>query len=115
MDESRGSLTIAQKVVEKVAVIAAGEADGVARIGSAVERVIGRSYPKADAQMAGDRTRIAVEIAVTWPAALAPVAQAVRSSVHDRVESLLGLTVDAVDVTASRVVRPQPGTTRRVQ
>ena len=112
---SRGSLTIAQKVVEKVAVVAASQVDGVADIGSVLERTLGRDYPRAEARVAGDRVRLSVDIAVVWPAALPSVAVAVRDAVSERVSSLVGLQVDAVDVTAGKVVQAQPRQTRRVR
>jgi uncharacterized alkaline shock family protein YloU len=111
----RGRLTIADRVVERVAVYAAAEVDGVARVGSTLEHAVGRRYPKADAQVAGQRVRVSVEIAVEWPAALSQVTGSVRRTVRDRVESLVGLEVDAVDVTAAKVVQLDPRTRRRVQ
>lgn len=106
LDDSvaRGSLTIADTVVEKIAVIASGGVDGVAEVGSRMERRVGRGFPRAQARVAGDRVRISVEIAVIWPAVLATVAKEVRDRVTTQVGSSVGYQVDAVDVTAGRVV-----------
>lgn len=111
----RGDLEIAGRVVQKVATIAAGEVRGVVSTGSGFDQLLGHRYPNADATVAGARARIRVDIAVAWPYPLAPVCTQVRDHVSARVSELVGLTVDAVDVTVSTVVHaPQPEP-RRVQ
>ena len=110
----RGQLTIADRVVEQVAVLAARQIDGVATTGSSLKRAVGRQYPRAEAHVAGHRVRVVLQIAVTWPASLPQVAAAVRDSVAERVTTLVGMHVDAVDVSATTIVQAQPRT-RRVQ
>ena len=66
----RGRTIISDAAVEHIAVHAAGEVMGVVQTGSALDQVIGRRYPKADAQVAGTRARVHIEIAVgptRWP------------------------------------------------
>lgn len=111
----RGRLSIADRVVEHIAELAARQVDGVATTGSSLERAVGRQYPRAEAHVAGHRVRVVLQIAVTWPAALPQVAAAVRDSVAERVATLVGMHVDAVDVSAAKVVHAQPRQTRRVQ
>ncbi|NUO91780.1 MAG: Asp23/Gls24 family envelope stress response protein [Dermatophilaceae bacterium] len=111
----RGRLDIAERVVERVAVIAAAEVEGVRRVGSGLEGIVGRQYPKATAQVAGGRARVRLDIAVAWPVPLGRTAGAVRDHVGARLESLVGLTVDAVDVTVASVVPDAPREQRRVQ
>ena len=111
----RGRTVIGDAVLEHIAVHAAGEISGVVKTGSALDKVIGRRYPKADAQVAGTRARVHVEIAVLWPCPLAEVTARVRDTVATRLTELTGLTIDAVDVTAATVIHEQPPTTRRVQ
>lgn len=111
----RGQLRIADRVVQRVATIAAGEVDGVVSIGSGLDQVLGHRYPKADATVAGSRTRIEVDVAVAWPHPLARVSADVRQNVRQRVSDLVGLQVDAVDVTASKIVHQAPEDNRRVQ
>jgi len=113
--EDRGRLDIADRVVERIAMYAASAVPNVVQVGSTLERVVGRQYPKASADVAGGRSRIGVDVAVAWPASLAEVLLAVRDSVRTRVHDLAGLEVDAVDVTAAKVVHVQPATPRRVQ
>lgn len=111
----RGRLVVADRVVERIATIAAREVSGVTQVGSALERAVGRQYPKADAQVAGDRARISVEIAVAWPTSLADATAGVREIVRARLGDLAGLQVDTVDVTAAKVVHDDAPTPRRVQ
>lgn len=110
----RGRLDIADRVVEKVATIAATEVDGITKVGQGWERILGRRLPKTDATIAGGRVRINVEIAAVWPTPLADLTARVRDNVSARVSELVGLTVDAVDVTASDVVH-RNSQERRVQ
>ena len=110
----RGALSIADRVVEQVAVLAARQVEGVAVTGSSLERAVGRHFPRAQAHVAGTRVRVVVQIAVIWPAALPEVAAAVRANVSERISTLVGMQVDAVDVSAAKVVHAQPHQDRRV-
>ena len=110
----RGDLSIADRVVEQIAVLAAQQVEGVAVLGSGLERVVGRNFPRAQAHVAGTRVRLVLQIAVIWPAALPQVAAAVRDTVAERISTLVGMHVDAVDVNAAKVVHAQPRQDRRV-
>ena len=111
----RGRLSIADRVVEQVAVLAARQVEGVAVLGSALERAVGRNFPRAQAHVAGRRVRLVMQVAVLWPSALPEVSAQVRESVRDKVSALVGMHVDAVDVSVAKVVHAQPHQTRRVQ
>ena len=111
----RGGLVITNRAVERVATVAAGEVEGVAKAGSGLDRVLGHRYPRANATLAGDRARIQVEIAIAWPHPLGQVCGQVRDEVRDRLTELTGLRVDAVDVTAAKVVHAPQTEQRRVQ
>ncbi len=104
--EERGTLTIANKVVERVASIAARE------IGQVTDSRAGwtqlyRNLPTATAKVAGGRARVDVEVAAAWPSSLPEVTAQVRDRVSERVTHLTGVTVVAVDVTIADVIRPQ--------
>lgn len=116
-----GATVIADRVVERIAERAALEVPGVASEAGSLGAAgsIGglrnpTRLPKAAGDIAGGRGRIALSLAVTWPSALAPVAQQVRSHVATRVGELTGLTVDQVDVAIVKVSLPAPER-RRVQ
>ena len=111
----RGRLVVADRVVEKVASIAAAEVDGVVASGSGLGGLLGHRYPRADATIAGERARVHVEVAVSWPMPLAQVAAAVRQQVRRRLDELVGLAVDAVDVTAATLVTASPHPSRSVR
>ena len=111
----RGRLVIADRVVERIATAAAGEVQGVASQGSGLDQVLGHGYPKAKATVAGDRARVHVQIAVFWPHPLGQVCGQVRDEVRDRLTKLIGVRVDAVDVTAAKVMRATKPEQRRVQ
>ena len=100
----RGQTTIADRVVEHIAVISAREVSDVVPTHTTLERVTGRQYPKAEAQVAGDRARLHVQVAVAWPSPLGATTARVRETVGERLRQLTGLNVDRVDVTAARVV-----------
>lgn len=102
----RGSLDIRDRVVERVAEIAALEAPGAVRWSGALDKVTGRDLPRVDSTLAGDRVRVRLDVAVAWPTSLAENESAVRERVTRRVGELTGLTVDAVDVTATHVTVP---------
>ncbi|MEP7161092.1 MAG: Asp23/Gls24 family envelope stress response protein [Dermatophilaceae bacterium] len=102
--EERGSLVIANKVVERVATIAARE------IGQVTDSRAGwtqmyRNLPTATAKVAGGRARVNVEVAAAWPSSLPEVTAQVRDRVSERVTNLTGVTVVAVDVTVADVIR----------
>lgn len=111
----RGRLIIDDRVVERIATLAAREVEGVAESGSSLESIVGRRYPKADAHTAGGHTAVSIELAVTWPMPLGTLTGRVRDHVLERLHSLTGLTVDSVHVTASKVVHAERDRTRRVK
>lgn len=111
----RGDLTIADRVVDKVASIAALEVDGVVNSGSGLDKVVGRRLPKVTTRTRGMQTRINVDIAVVWPLSAAEVADQVRSSVGDAVSEYVGLQVLAVDVSVVKVEQHRSANRRRVQ
>lgn len=112
----RGSLTVAPKVVTKIAEAAAAEVDGTAPHRGGVGHLLGRSLPRADARLAGSRADVSLEVAAVWPHPVATVAARVRDSVTRRLQELADVTVDRADVTVSHVLpRSSAGAGRRVQ
>lgn len=111
----RGHTTIAGGVVERIARLAATDVPGVEPAGSGLDKVVGRQYPKVNADVAGSRARLAVEIAVVWPYPLADVCAEVRDHIAARLSELTGLSIDTVDVTAAAVVPAQTPNPKRVQ
>ena len=94
--EERGRTTIADKVVERIAAIAAGEVEAVTDPRQGWTRMVRGGLPK------------------TWPTPLSGVAARVRDHVSDRGSALAGVTVTAVDVSIADVVHVETAH-RRVQ
>ncbi len=111
----RGRTTIADSVLERIACKAATEVGGVVRAGSGLDKVVGRQYPKATAEVAGSRATVGLDIAVAWPHSLASVSATVRDTVRARLGELSGLAIDVVDVNVATVLPPAQPDTRRVQ
>lgn len=97
----RGRLVIRDQVVTRIAQLAAGEVAGTVSSGRP-----GRGLPKASARVAGDRTRVSLDVGVQWPYPLPAVADLVKRTVATRLSTLTGLAVDAVDVRVSAVLPP---------
>jgi len=113
--DERGSTTIAASAVQHIAEAELGQVPGVVATGSGLDKMVGRQYPKVTADVAGSRARLSIEIAAAWPLPLADVCARVRDTLSTRLTELTGLSIDAVDVTAAKVVQPEPPTRRRVQ
>lgn len=112
----RGALVVKDKVVDRIAILAATSVPGVQRHTSGLDRVTGRGLPRTDVTVAGGHIRARVDIAVTWPQPLPTVAAAVRDAVTERLTTLIGFTVDAVDVAITAIVTMEdPHQGRRVQ
>ena len=108
--EERGTLSLADRVVEKIASAAAREMNEVTQHSSGW--IPGRSLPRASTEIAGEHARIGVEIASPWPTPLADIAARTRDHVQERVSTLTGIDVVAVDVTVAEIVHLRPNTRR---
>lgn len=112
--EERGRTTIADKVVERVASMAAREVESVADTRTGLTRLVRGALPQASVVVAGGTTRIKVDVAATWPTPLSGLAVRVREHVAQQVTELVGLSVTAVDVSIADVVHAETAQ-RRVQ
>ncbi|MGX6607463.1 Asp23/Gls24 family envelope stress response protein [Micromonosporaceae bacterium Da 78-11] len=114
----RGSLTIKDRAVQRIAEAAALGVPGVvpaAHSTNAVNTALGRAYPRVDCDVAGGRVRADVEIVGLWPTSAPQLGAQVRQAVTDQLQALAGLRVDAVDVTIAKIVRVAAPPRRRVQ
>lgn len=101
--EQRGKLHIHPRVVEKIAEAASLEVAGTARHeGSRLG--FGSSLPSSDAELAGLRAIVDVDIAAAWGSPLSEVTQAVRNKVALRLSELAAVQVDRANVRVSQVV-----------
>jgi uncharacterized alkaline shock family protein YloU len=113
--EARGTLTIADRALTRIARQVTLEVPGVApeeeSVGS-VERTLGRGYPRVRWQRAGTTAHVEVEVAISWPASAAQVTASVQTALHDELRRLAGQDVDRVSVAVREVVRPTASATR---
>ena len=110
---ARGTLTVKQRVVERLATRAAVETDGVQHFRRGIDKLTGREFPKADVVVSGDHVRASVEIAVAWGRSLATTAAAVQTNVTNALTTMSGLIVDGVDVHVAGIV-PAADSGRRI-
>ena len=102
---SRGSLEVADRAIEAVARMAAREVDGVVSGDrSSAHRLLAGNLPTASVDVAGPHAHVAISVAVAWPHQLTTVSSAVRDQVVRRLQELLELTADRVDVTVPRLI-----------
>lgn len=117
---ARGTTTIADRVVEKIAGRAVTE---VPAAGGAARRVLGialgddesQDTPVVDAHVDGGVVTVDVEMSVSYPEPVADVAGAVRRRVDERVSSLTGLRVAQVDIRVTSLVPEGTPSRRRVR
>jgi uncharacterized alkaline shock family protein YloU len=115
----RGSLTVADRVVERVAGHAVTLVDGAS---AAPRRVLGVSVGEArddreasvDARVDGHTATISTSVAIGWPASVREVAARLRRRVRDDVERLTGARVAHVDIDVVSMSAPA-ARRRRVQ
>jgi uncharacterized alkaline shock family protein YloU len=114
----RGSTTIRDGVVAKVAGIAAQEIDGIRMGGGASQAVgsimsavpgVGGGSQSQGVSVEVDEVEAAVDLTVTveYGRVIPRVAEAVRSNVVRRVENLVGLRVTEVNISVTDVFFPQ--------
>ena len=108
MADARGTLTIADRALTRIARQVTLEVPGVAAeeasVGT-VERTLGRGYPRVRWQRAGTKARVEVEVAITWPASAAAGHHGVQAALRQELERLAGQDVAHVSVAVREVVR----------
>jgi uncharacterized alkaline shock family protein YloU len=118
LQTERGSTSIDDSVVAKIAALAAREVNGVAALGGtlsgALGDVVGRIRGSAEHSTAGVGVEVgsrqaAVDIScqIQYPASIPQVAESVRQNVIDRIESMTGLEVVEVNIAVSDLVFPE--------
>ena len=105
---SRGSLTISEKVVRKLAARSAHELSFVAGIGGGVlgvGRQAGADHsPRADVSLDGRNVTVFLDIALEFPTDLAARSLEIRRHVTGSVERTTGLDVRRVDITVKALI-----------
>jgi uncharacterized alkaline shock family protein YloU len=126
--DDRGTTTIDDGVVAKIAGIATREVSGVASMGGtlsgAVADVVGRIRGEEHAtsgvgvEVGTRQAAVDLSIKVQYPATITEVASSVRDNVIDRIEKLTGLEVVEVNIAVTDLEFPggeQEGDETRVE
>jgi len=110
-DAGRGSTSIADAVVTKVAGIAAREVGGVQNLGGGAARTIGSVTHKVgigdersqgvSVEVGEREAAVDLTIVIEYGESIPRVADAVRSNVIERVEGITGLSVTEVNVAVN--------------
>jgi uncharacterized alkaline shock family protein YloU len=116
LQTDKGTTTIAEVVVTKVAGIAAREVGGVHRLGSAVARALGAVTQRLQAgenatqgvsvDIADGDATVSMNVIIDYGESIPDVAQAIRDNVIRRIEGTTGLHVAAVDIAVSDLYFP---------
>lgn len=99
---TRGTLTVREKVAQRLAVRAALDTPDVLPVTAGLSKLAGRSLPQAQLTLAGNRVTAHLKITVAWPAPAVDVARAVARNVTQALSTMAGLQVDRVDVTVEQ-------------
>lgn len=126
--DGRGTTTIDDSVVAKIAGLATREVSGVASMGGAlsgaVAQVVGRIRGDEHAtsgvgvEVGTRQAAVDLSITVQYPATITEVASSVRDNVIDRIEKLTGLEVVEVNIAVTDLTFPgeeQEGGESRVE
>ena len=118
LQTERGSTSISDSVVSKIAGIAAQEVDGI-RMGSGGSQAVSGLIGSITGSGGGSQTQgvsvevgqeeAAIDLTLTaeYGKSIPQLAEAVRRNVANRVESLVGLRVTEVNITVSNIFFPQ--------
>jgi uncharacterized alkaline shock family protein YloU len=118
LQTERGSTSISDSVVSKIAGIASQEVDGV-RMGSGGSQAVSGILGSITGGSSGSQTQgvsvevgqeeAAIDLTLTaeYGKSIPQLAEAVRRNVANRVESLVGLRVNEVNITVSNIFFPQ--------
>ncbi len=108
----RGSLTIADRVVEKVAAHAVRT---VPHVSGAPRRVLGvnvgdtsdDALARVDADVDAGVADLTIDLTVEWPTPVRQVVDAVRRAVRNDVRRITGVTVQQIDIDIVSLAKPQ--------
>jgi uncharacterized alkaline shock family protein YloU len=118
LQTERGSTSISDSVVSKIAGIASQEVDGV-RMGSGGSQAVSGILGSITGGSGGSQTQgVSVEVGqeeaaldltltAEYGKSIPQLAEAVRRNVANRVESLVGLRVTEINITVSNIFFPQ--------
>jgi uncharacterized alkaline shock family protein YloU len=112
----RGSTTIADRVIEQMASIAANEVDGVVGLGGSLSRAMGQvvgrvrgkehTTPGVEVEVSATQAAVDLMVRMHYPASIPEVTDEIRRRVVERIGSLAGLQVVEVNIAIIDLVLP---------
>jgi uncharacterized alkaline shock family protein YloU len=111
----RGSTSLSDRVVDKIAARAALEVDHVHGVSSGLIADVFHAQPTVGVKSAidGQLAQLTLQVEIDYPTSLRTVTRQLRTHVSDRVRQLCDITVTDVDVRVT-ALRPATRTVRRV-
>jgi uncharacterized alkaline shock family protein YloU len=116
LETERGTTSIAEVVVTKVAGLAAREVNGVHRLGGAVARALGAVTQRlqvndsvtqgVNVDVVDSDATVSMNVVIDYGESIPEVAQAIRDNVVRRIEGTTGLHVSAVDISVTDLYFP---------
>jgi uncharacterized alkaline shock family protein YloU len=119
LQTERGSTSISDSVVSKIAGIASQEVDGI-RMGSGGSQAVsgilgsitggssgGSQAQGVSVEVGQEEAAIDLTLTAEYGKSIPQLSEAVRRNVANRVESLVGLRVNEVNITVSNIFFPQ--------
>ncbi|MFE6509195.1 Asp23/Gls24 family envelope stress response protein [Nocardioides sp. NPDC057764] len=113
--EDRGTLDVRNKALQRIIEHAALKVPGTVAHRSALGRVTGSAFPKADITAEGRAVRVKLDVAMAWPGSVSRIATAARDAVRQEAFRLSGIEIRSVDVTVHAVDPSTEDTGRRVE
>lgn len=114
LGSTRGSLHIAPRVAERIALEAARRVPGVIATDAMSDVVLRRNLPRVDLDLAGDRAVVQVHVAVAWGRSLTSTARQVQAQVSDELHRLAGVRTDRLSVSIDSIAQAPETKERRV-
>jgi uncharacterized alkaline shock family protein YloU len=116
LETERGTTSIAEVVVTKVAGLAAREVSGVHRLGGAVARALGAVTQRlqvtdsvtqgVNVEVVDSDATVSMNVVIDYGESIPEVAQAIRDNVVRRIEGTTGLHVSAVNISVTDLYFP---------
>jgi uncharacterized alkaline shock family protein YloU len=106
LKSDRGTTSIADAVVSKVAGIATREVGGVHNLGGGVSRALGSVTQRVAVEVGEREAAVDLTVVIEYGESVPQVSQAIRENVIKRIEGITGLKVTEVNVTVNDLYFP---------
>lgn len=96
---------LSERVVAQIAEVAASSVPGTLDMDAKLAGLAGRSFPQIDVRLdrVSGTAAVEAEIATTYPAPIAAITDAVRSTIISHIRTLTGLDVSSVNIEVANV------------